>query len=589
MLEKYAAKLTNWLMWVILSSIAVATVLLFFYLSADSKRIAQVSFDYKNIQVRQTILQRMISYRQMLRGGVGLFESSGDVTRQEWKTYIATLQLHRVFPGILGVGYTVYLPADKRSRLESKIRNDGFRSFKVWPEYDRPVYTSIIYLEPFSGRNLRAFGYDMFTEPVRHEAMSTARDSGKVAVSGKVTLVQETEKYVQAGFLMYMPVYAKDVPLDNVQQRRNAIQGFVYSPFRMNDLMSGILGNVYSDLRLKIYDGAKLVGNNILYDSNPGSRHNPVFRKLMHIQVDNRIWSLEISSLSGFEKTVDRSRPLIILFAGIIISILLYIVMRTLNLIHARALELSREIQERKRTEEKLNKTLRELERSNKELEEFAYVASHDLQEPLRMVASYTQLISRRYKGKLDETADEFLDYASEGALRMKQLIHDLLEYSRVTTKGKNFNSVDCNKILEVVLKNLRIQIEHNKAVIKSTGLPVIMADDTQMIQLFQNLISNAIKFKQQIPPEIHVSAVLKNNFWLFSFRDNGIGIDPTFRERIFIIFQRLHEKSEYPGTGIGLSVCKKIVQRHGGDIWVESELHKGSTFYFTVPNKIIL
>ena len=237
------------------------------------------------------------------------------------------------------------------------------------------------------------------------------------------------------------------------------------------------------------------------------------------------------------------------------------------------------------RTEE-LRKAMDDLARSNTELERFAYVASHDLQEPLRMVTSYLQLLERRYKDKLDGDALEFINYAVDGSTRMKTLINDLLAYSRVGTRGKEFVLTDCEAILERVLNTLQVSIKENRAQVTHDPLPKLMADDTQLEMLFQNLIGNAIKFHGEKPPRVHVGVKKVKKNWVFSVKDNGIGIDPQFFERIFIIFQRLHNREDYPGTGIGLAISKRIVERHGGRIWIESQPEKGSTFFFTLPIK---
>jgi hypothetical protein len=233
--------------------------------------------------------------------------------------------------------------------------------------------------------------------------------------------------------------------------------------------------------------------------------------------------------------------------------------------------------------EEEREQLLRQLMKSNKELEQFAYVASHDLQEPLRMVASFTRLLERRYKDRLDQDAREFIHYAVDGALRMQTLIDDLLAYSRVGARDIRFVPTDCNHPLNQALSNLRVAVEESQAIITRGTLPTIPCNASQMTQLFQNLISNAIKFRGTATPRIHIAAESKQNEWLFSVRDNGIGIDPRYKEQVFKIFQRLHSRDEYAGTGIGLALCMKIVELHKGAIWLESELGKGATFYFTL------
>ncbi|MGE5432632.1 MAG: sensor histidine kinase [Syntrophomonadaceae bacterium] len=233
--------------------------------------------------------------------------------------------------------------------------------------------------------------------------------------------------------------------------------------------------------------------------------------------------------------------------------------------------------------EEKLRKTLTELERSNRELEQFAYVASHDLQEPLRMVASFTQLLEKKYKDKLDKNADEYINFAVEGAKRMQNIIRDLLEFSR-TSNDNNPEDVNCNIALDQALKTLEPEITETCARIRKENLPVIRAKTGQIVQLFENLISNAIKFRGDKTPEIHVGCSSRQTEWQFMVKDNGIGIDPQFSQRIFSIFQRLHDRNEYPGTGIGLALSKKIVENFGGRIWVESQPGEGSAFYFTIP-----
>ncbi len=243
------------------------------------------------------------------------------------------------------------------------------------------------------------------------------------------------------------------------------------------------------------------------------------------------------------------------------------------------------EISEQKQAEYALQQRTQELERSNRELESFAYAASHDLQEPLRMVTSFVQLLAQRYKGKLDEDADKYIGILSEGTGRMSRMISDLLEYSRIQTKGVPFDRVDLNIVFHDTLANLEVTLKEASATITSDNLPVVEGDAIQLGQVFQNLIGNAIKYRKDTePPVIHVGTMpQKDHEWHLFVRDNGIGIDPKFFDKLFVIFHRLHPRGKYPGTGVGLAVCKKIIERHKGRIWIESEPNKGTTFHFTI------
>jgi PAS domain S-box-containing protein len=245
---------------------------------------------------------------------------------------------------------------------------------------------------------------------------------------------------------------------------------------------------------------------------------------------------------------------------------------------------ISKDITQKKLAEEELKNKTAELARSNSELEQFAYVASHDLQEPLRMVASYTQLLARRYRGKLDADAEEFIGYAVEGVTRMQALINDLLAFSRVGSRPVRLEPSSLKEALDHSLVDLKVSIEESGAVVTSDELPVIVGDMAQLGQLFRNLIGNAIKFRRDEMPRVHISVRQESRYWVVGVQDNGIGIEPNYFQRIFVIFQKLHPKAEYPGTGIGLAICKKIVERHGGRIWVESGPGRGSTFYVTFP-----
>jgi PAS domain S-box-containing protein len=249
-------------------------------------------------------------------------------------------------------------------------------------------------------------------------------------------------------------------------------------------------------------------------------------------------------------------------------------------------LEINTDVTDRKRADEQLRRLADDLARSNRELEHFAYVASHDLQEPLRMVSGYTQLLRRRYAGKLDHDADEFIDFAVDGATRMQALINGLLTYARVGSRALELRELDAGQVLDEVVADLAVAIADTGATVTHDRLPVVLADPLQLRQLFQNLIANGMKFRGNRRPMVHVSAERVRNDWVFSVRDNGIGIEPQYLERIFTIFQRVHASDEYPGTGIGLAVCRRVVERLGGRMWVESQPGEGTRFLFTLPDR---
>jgi len=273
---------------------------------------------------------------------------------------------------------------------------------------------------------------------------------------------------------------------------------------------------------------------------------------------------------------------------------------RKTELLRQQAALLARKVEAEKEARNVLTQMTDNLKRSNTELEQFAYVVSHDLQEPLRMVESFMQLLAKQYKGKLDDTADQYINFAVDGAGRMRQMIKSILHYSRINSSAIAYEPVDCNKVVDTVIAALGGAMEDNPVHFTCDALPRVVGDETKLYQVFQNLIGNAIKFRREVPLKIHISNptlnqipeppnppdAIKKGYHLFRITDNGIGMDPESGERIFLIFQRLHGRETYPGTGIGLSICKKIIERHGGQIWMQSQPGKGSTFYFTLPGE---
>lgn len=431
----------------------------------------------------------------------------------------------------------------------------------------------------------------------RKSALLAARNSKEPRITRSILFPDGSK-----GFLVYVPIYTD-----------GGLGGFIAGVFRSQDLLDSMLKeHELQGISIAVYDG-----NEELYKGYDESEDYG-FADERAISLYGAEWYVRVWPTFEYLKEARSWLPDTVLFTGLVTSGLLTLMvwlgmMAELRAENAEQInqDLEREVFERKRAEEEAQLRAKEIERansvlehevkerikaekaaerqaaelarSNAELEQFAYVASHDLQEPLRIVAGYVQLLARRYRGKLDRDADEFIDFAVDAATRMQRLINDLLTYSRVG-RQKEFTTVDCKELLKHAVTSLKASIDESGAKVVWGRLPVIYADPSQLDHLFMNLIGNAIKYRGSAPPEINVSAQERDGEWVFCVRDNGIGIDTKHFERIFVIFQRLHGKTEYPGTGIGLSICKKVVENHRGRIWVDSMAGKGSSFYFTIP-----
>jgi len=364
----------RWGAWIVLFASLLITFTVWYFVRGETTKRAQARFDFRVKTIETGIYERLQAYEFILRGGSGLFASSDEVTREKWRTYVTKLQINQYYPGIQGAGFSkLILPSEKEAHLR-QIRSEGFPQYTIKPEGDRPEYTSIIFLEPFNWRNQRAFGYDMFSEPTRKEAMVRARDSGIAALSGKVTLVQETVKDIQAGFLIYLAIYHKGEPLENPEQRREALLGYVYSPFRMNDFVKGILKDKEGYVNLQIFDGEKPIKETLLYrsDATEEPHNSPEGR---HFANDQSIltyaghhWLLSFVSSKYFEENIETGATNFILLLGIFISLLLFGMVFSLTKSRSQAIalanmtldlekaniELREEITERKQAEGKL-------------------------------------------------------------------------------------------------------------------------------------------------------------------------------------------------------------------------------------------
>lgn len=615
--------LDRWLPWLVLIASLLITCTVWFVVHGETVKRNRSRFDFRVKIIEAAINQRLQAYELLLRGGVGLFLTSDDVNRQQWHTYVTSLQINHHYPGIQGLGFSRRIaPPEKEAHLQ-QIRAEGFPDYTIRPEGQRAEYSAIIFLEPFDWRNQRAFGYDMFSEPVRQEAMTRARDSGLAAMSGKVTLVQEADSDVQAGFLMYLPLYAKGEPQESVEDRRRALQGYVYAPFRMDNFMRGILADKADEyVELQIFDGDQSLQDTLLYsneaaaESAMGPEHAPFASHQATLEYGGQRWLLSFVSSPHFKKSTETGLTNLILFLGCTISFLLFGAVLSLHrsyrqatTLAAMSLKLERtnnglrqEIKERKRAEEELHHAVQAADRANQAKSDFLANMSHELRTPLNAINGFSQVLLENMAGDLNGKQQEYVNYILSSGGHLLSLINDILDLSKVEA-GKMELEPSTFPLDEAL--NSALSMVKEKALKQGIGLTVeiepdtdtemIEADERKLKQILFNLLSNAVKFTQdggtvvlsaRLTTDEGREGMEENSSFEISVTDTGIGISQEDISRLFQSFAQLENPytKNYEGTGLGLALSKQLVELHGGRIWVESELGKGSRFIFTIP-----
>jgi len=570
---------THWFHWLIVGLSLSLTVFAWWYSNRQLQEKVEAQFDREAEQVIDLVRERMQRYEDALWAGTATINAAGnEVDFPTWQNYAERLSLLEKYPGINGLGV---IHAVDRNNLDDYLKAQrAIRpGYHVHPAHDGDELFPITYVVP-AADNSAAVGLDMAHESNRLSATLSARDSGKARITGPITLVQDAGK--TPGFLFFAPVYSSR-DINTAEKRRQTFHSLVYAPFVVKKLAQGVLDKEKRHVGLRITDG-----DSVLYDEHTASETdfdpNPLFKRQVSVNMYGRSWTFDIWSAKSFREKASSSEPLQILFGGLMIDGLLVLLFVSISRASRQALAsanaMTRELE--KQTEE-LEQQTKELARSNAELEQFAYIASHDLQQPLRAVASCCQILESDFGDQIDEDGKVWLQRAADGAERMKQLVKDLLAFSRIGADAYKPAIVQTQQSAQQALQQISMDIEERQAKISVGALPPVLGDEGQLVQVFQNLIGNAIKYCER-QPEIDISACIRNGECEFQIRDNGIGMNPTYRDRIFVIFQRLHGKDEYSGTGIGLAICKKIVERLQGRIWVNSAVGQGSTFFFTLP-----
>lgn len=558
----------------------VVTLVAWKQLTYHTQDKARTQFENTVLENERAFDYRLDSFEQTLLSGVGLFSGSADVSRAEWRAFADALRVQDRFPGVRGIGFTAFVkPADVGSFL-AETRADGAPDFGIHPD-GGDEFMIVKYMEPES-RNMLALGMNVATHEGRRAASWKAAESGEAAVTPRVMLVQDQKK--TPGFVLLLPFYRNGAVLDTVEQRRAALIGWISAPFNSETFLTGLSVGQGVDFDLAVYDNSSENPENLIY-STADIRAKPSFVLRKDVEVKQRKWHFVWRSTPAFERKSASNEPFIILISGLLFTGLfglLLVMMGRRNETVERMVETrTAELAER---EANLAQVIDKLTQSNAELERFAYVVSHDMQEPIRAVANFSSLLWHQYESKLDPAGQKYLTIISDSARRLQAMVSDLLEYARVGQGARAHERIDSNLLMQYVLDNLKVSIDEHDAEVSYENLPSFMGYPVQFMSLMQNLINNAIKYQPAgARPQVVVTATDQGDHFLFSVRDNGIGIDPANAEKIFEPFKRLHTYQDYNGTGLGLAVARKIVDNHGGRIWVESKPGAGSTFFFTV------
>ncbi len=558
------------------------TIISVSYIRMNMKKVAVRDFEYTCNELLIKIVTRLDQQAQLLHSGAALFASSDTITRTEWHRFYDRTRINRYLPGIQGFGFTVLIPKDQLKQHIQNIRYEGYSEYDIFPSGEREIYSSIVYIEPFSDRNLNAFGYDMYSEPIRRITMEASRDSNRAMLSGKVTLMQETTEDVQAGVLMYVPVYRNNMPTISIEDRRTAIKGWIFSPYRMKDLMSGIHQNVaFPDenrISFNIYDEGGTSNDSLLYNSAGNEVIDDIgdLKLTLPIEFNGKKWILEFISKVQ-EKTLLHRDQTIVLIAGLIISVLLFF----LTLLRINSIVKTRQIS-------KLNM---QLEKLNLDKDRFITILGHDLKSPFTSILGFLELLTEDIRKFSIDDIESHVNIINDASKQTYNLLEDLLVWTKAHSGKIPFNPqiLDLHDVYTNVESVLNPAADAKNITINYSGHGEvnIFADIDMLKTILRNLVTNAIKFTKP-GGSININAVKKQGSVIVSVSDNGVGIEADRLPGLFDISQIFSTMGTFneKGSGLGLILCKEFVEKHDGKIWVESEYGKGSNFRFTMPTR---
>lgn len=565
--------------WLVLVLSIVITALGWVLSSQAIEKRANDRFSFEVRDAQERIQSRIHQYEQMLRGGVAFFDAHTTVNREHWRVYVASLDLQRELPGVQGFAFAERVEPEALQHHENRVRAEGFPDYSVTPAGEREVYFPITLIEPFDERNQRAFGYDMFSEPTRREAMRRAMDTGQPTVSGLVQLKQGDEKNPAAGFLIYLPVYTKGVDLSSVNSRRQAIRGFVYSPFVASDLMQKVLGNENIPLNFQLYDTENQAPESLIYDSGLGVENTPpqaqpfdhTHAVIVPIELSGRTWTARFESTPDFDRNVHNALPNLILLAGGVINVLLFLTIYAF-------------VQQRKR------------ESASKEKSQFLANMSHEIRTPLNAILGFNSLLGDQVR---DPQSKEYVKQVREASEQLLGMVEDVLSFSQIEAGSIKIESVEFD-LHERVRRTLRLftaKAQHKgldlELEIDAMTPLLVNGDPARYGQVLSNLLNNAIKFSDSGVVRVKVQvdrldtqgAVIRTEV-----HDQGIGFDVSEFERLTRPFEQADNTAtrRFGGSGLGLAICKRLTELMGGELFVASVPQAGSVFGFTLQVKTV-
>lgn len=540
--------------------------------------------DERASQVGAAIDRRVDTYTEKVYGVRGFFVANGpQVDHLLFERFVTSQGFARRLAGVLNTGFARVVRASEQPAFQRDVRADlrasglPYGPFRIRPGGRRPLSLVLTYVNPVTG-NVDAMGLDLLAEATRRTAVTRARDLAMPAATAPIRLLQDGTP----GVFIALPLYRGPDQRPRPVHRVDRFAGVAVVVVRMRDVAAGVLAPG-EDADLEIYDSGA-IGSFIsrpragdqAYDARGGPNaidRDPEDSRLRTVDVAGRRWTIYYQTDEELLAGSERALPWSVAILGVVVALLAAGALHFATTARRRAVALAEQMTD------DLRSSRDELRRSNEELERFAFLASHDLQQPLRTVSGFLQLLEHQFRTELPDRAREYIEQALRGSRHMSTLIEDLLEYSRAGRSDRPLVPVDLDDIWDAAVANLKTAIEESGARVEREDLPVVAADPRQMTQALTNLIGNAVKYRGDAPPEVRATARAVNGGWEIAVEDNGIGIDPSDHERIFGMFRRLHTEDEYEGTGVGLAIVKRIIERAGGDIHVESERGRGSRF----------